>query len=455
MPLHSLSSKLMAAACAGLVAATAAGAGLLSLQIRPKASSDIMRAELAEEVAHIVEGMQVEASGKMSIHLNADNTAIYDAMPRDAAYEVTNRAGHVVAHSPEGVALHALRGMQRGTETIHVAREGYVIPLAATETGIMHHGVAFNVRVARSHRLVSTLRGHAGELYLRALIVTTMLAMAVFLVVVYVTVRCLLRPITSISVEAARVSPRNLDFRLDGSALPTELRPLVAAFNTALDRLEQGFRVQQQFLASAAHELKTPLALIQGEIELGGVANRALLLRDTALMARQVHQLLQLAEVSEGHNFKFAVIEILPILEDALHYLQRLGDQHEVTLVLLRERQAAPRRDADSAAVFVLAKNLLENAILHSPPGASVFLTLSEGRFSVQDQGPGVTEEDRQKLFRRFWRGRMGDREGAGLGLSICGEICEAHDWSIGLATTQDEEGARFVVTFAAPAEVS
>src|ERR1700739_2460099 len=88
-----------------------------------------------------------------------------------------------------------------------------------------------------------------------------------------------------------RMSLRSLETRLSEAAMPRELRPLIRAFNEALDRLQQGYRVQQEFLASAAHELKTPLALIRGQVELSDSPDRDLLLGDIDRMARQVAQL--------------------------------------------------------------------------------------------------------------------------------------------------------------------
>ncbi|MEB1528110.1 sensor histidine kinase [Xanthomonas sp. WHRI 7945] len=454
MRLHSLSARLLAAAVAGLIAATAVGAAVLGLQMWPDDPTRILRAELAEEVQHIAEGMGVDGAGQVTVRLSDSNAAIYDAMPRDAAYEVQDARGRPLAHSPNGPALRALRAMAPDAKVLHVDVRGRSLALEVAQVGIAHAGVPFTVRVARSHRLVTTLQHHAGELYLRALLLTTAVALLIFVAVVYLTVTRMLRPIRAVSDAAAAIGPRNLAARLRGDSLPAELRPLIAAFNTTLDRLQAGFQVQQQFLAAAAHELKTPLALLQGEIELGGAANRELLLRDTALMARQVHQLLQLAEVSEGHNFRFSSIAPDAVLEDAVRYLQRLGQQHAVSVVFRQGMATSANVEADSAALFVLAKNLLENAILHSPRGGVVVLALHANGFSVQDQGSGVALGDRPHLFARFWRARTDEREGAGLGLSICAEICGAHGWRVALADAGDAGGARFEVVFDATAEL-
>lgn len=253
------------------------------------------------------------------------------------------------------------------------------------------------------------------------------------------------RPLRQVSQAAAQVGPRRLGTRLRSDQLPSEVEPLINAFNAALERPEQGYRVQQEFLAAAAHELKTPLALLQAEIELSGAPNTQVLLPDTAQMARQVHQLLHLAEVSEGHNYAFAPVQLVTVVDDATDYLRRLADQRAVHLVVEDTDAASSRVDADASAVFVLVKNLLENAIHHAPPGSSVRVRVRGDGFSVCDAGPGVPPAQRPMLFKRFWRGTK-EGDGAGQGLAICLEICHSHGWTIGLDGEAAGAGARFVV---------
>ena len=129
--------------------------------------------------------------------------------------------------------------------------------------------------------------------------------------------------------------------------MPRELRPLIRAFNEALDRLQKGYQVQQEFLASAAHELKTPLALIRGQVELSESPDRDLLLGDIDRMARQVHQLLHLAEVSEARNFQMAALDLGAVAAEATTFLQRLAQRAGVHLEL--RRRPASRRGAPTA----------------------------------------------------------------------------------------------------------
>jgi signal transduction histidine kinase len=211
--------------------------------------------------------------------------------------------------------------------------------------------------------------------------------------------------------------------------LPAEIVPLIEAFNGALGRLDDGYRIQQDFLASAAHELKTPLALLQAEIELGGAADTASLLRDTALMARIVHQLLHLAEASEGNNYTLESLRLSTEVQEVVDYMYRLAGKRGIDIVLEQSGDAIVQ--ADRGAIFVLVKNLLENAIHHAPDASRITVRVQPDGFNVEDEGPGVPPEQVPLLFQRFWRAPNQEHEGAGLGLTICREICHAHRWEI------------------------
>ena len=442
---RSLSARLLLAAVLALLSATAVAAAvlLLSRQATPESRT---REELAEEVIELQAGLRAGADGTLQLVLPDYVGNVYDAMPRDAAFWITDASGRTVASSRPGPALQALMALPAGATGMTVANPSGAISLQVIEAPMTQGGRPYASRIARSDRLVGTLKNHATKLYLRAGVAVGLLALLTFAVVIYFTVRRMVRPLRQVSRVAAQVGPRRLDIRLRSEYLPSEIVPLIDAFNAALERLQQGYRVQQEFLAAAAHELKTPLALLQAEIELSGAPNTTLLLRDTAQMARQVHQLLHLAEVSEGHNYTFAPVHLLTVIEDATDYLARLADQHAVQLVVEVANGAAAEVEADASAVFVLVKNLLENAIHHSPPGSCVIVRVQRDGFSVHDAGPGVADAHRALLFKRFWRGTAKDNQGAGLGLAICQEICHSHGWTIVLDACEIGKGACFVV---------
>lgn len=443
----SLRARLLLANLLALLVAAAVAAGVMLL-VRHASTEDLVRQDLDEELDELQAGMHVDSSGRVQLHLRPEVGNVYDAMPRDAAFAIMDTGGRVVLSSRAGPALDALMMLpsQPGYATVVVPNAAGPIQLQTTERPLQLGQAVYTARIARSDRLVVTLKNHAEKLYLRAGSAMVAVALLTFAAVIYLTVTHMLRPLSRASRVAAAVGPRNLGARLRSAGLPSEVVPLIDAFNAALERLQHGYTVQQQFLASAAHELKTPLALLQAEIELSNAPNKAMLLRDTAQMARQVHQLLHLAEVSEGHNYTFAPVQVSAVVQDAVDYMARLSAQHGVAIVVEVPDEEVPLVDADASAVFVLAKNLLENAIHHSPRGSMVRVHVHPGGFDVSDEGPGVTDVDAPLLFVRFWRGGGEDGEGAGLGLAICQEICQSHGWRIALAPRPPGTGACFTV---------
>jgi signal transduction histidine kinase len=272
-----------------------------------------------------------------------------------------------------------------------------------------------------------------------------MVRLALFTIAVYFTLRRVLMPLRETSAAAARIDADNISKRLSTRHLPIEFLPVVDAFNLTLDRLEKGYIVQRAFLAGAAHELKTPLALIRAQIDMEVAANREVLLHDVDHMARQVNQLLHLAEASEAQNYVFESLDVAAVTEDVVDYLRRLAQRREV-YVDIRCAPWIPALQADRGALFMLLKNLLENAIQHSPIGGIVAVTVDTDHLCIRDEGPGIAAGELPKLFTRFWRGATRRNDGAGLGLSICKEIAAAHKWE--LAARGTGHGAEFTVSF-------
>ncbi len=451
--LGSLTGRLMTGTMLAVLV-TALAAGLVMRELTSARQPDrLLRVEVQEELEHITEGLRTDAAGNLQVVLKPQN-ATYDAMTKDSAYLLTDAAGHTVLQSSPGPALDVLKALPSGVNSMTVTSNGIATRLYVMEAPVDYRGQHYTARVARSERLVETLSEYAGRLYLRAAVVTLLLALLTFTIAVYWTIRRMVRPLRQVSAVAAQVGPRNLGTRLRTENLPSEVIPLIDAFNAALVRLENGFRVQQEFLASAAHELKTPLSLLTAEIELSSATNREVLLQDAGHMARQIHQLLHLAEVSEAHNYTFAPVRLAQIIQDAADYLVRVSAQRSVS-VDVHDQAGDVLLPADASALFVLAKNLIENAIHHAPVGGQVRVDVFPAGLSVQDDGPGVTPAHQSLLFKRFWRANPRDSTGAGLGLAICLEICTSHGWGLRYEDAPGG-GARFVVeTGTAPASPS
>jgi len=443
-PGRSLSAGLLLAATLSLsgVALLVVGGAAAITYVN---SSFLGRNGLEETAAHVRRALRFDALGRpVAVDLPPPLKRIFDALRSEVFYRVVDRQGQVILSSDGGDAALAPQGerfvpirsafsLARGDTVLQVL----TLPVGTTEQP------AF-LQTARSERFNQAVFEIAGPVAQRSAFATLGIALAVFSGVVFLIMRRTFHQLRRVGDAAAVIEPHNLSHRLSVQGVPTEVAPLVEEFNVVLDRLEKGFRVQQEFLATAAHELKTPITVMRAQLEVEGVANRHLLLKDLDQMARQVQQLLMLAEASEGQNYTMADVDIAQIARSAIEQLARLADARAVSLDL--EVSAPATVSADAGATFVLVRNLLENAIHHAPSGSGVRIKVQPGALVVRDAGPGIDPADLPQLFKRFWRGKHRRDQGAGLGLAICLEIATRHGWSI--AAGNRDPGAEFAVSF-------
>jgi signal transduction histidine kinase len=440
MWLNSLRVKVLLAYVAG-VALSIALMVLVAVTIVAVQGDILSGPDVADLTENLAEMLRFDSDG---VPVGFDNTSefadsenafaswLFDSLKQEAAYRVMDTSGNVALSSAAGQAFWPTSGpavrLQRGR--FEFAREG-VAMRGATES-IEHDGRTWFLQCAVSARFSQFgYRAFALPFTGAGVTVFSLVLLFVFSACAYVMLKYALKPLQEISESAAAISPHTLNVRLPTGAVPTEIAPLVDSFNRVLERLEQGYRVQQEFLATAAHELKTPLALIRAQIELTVDGDdRRSLLNDVEHMTRQVQQLLLLAEASERQNYTFTAVDVQDVVKEAASYLQRMADAAGVRLVM-PDNTAEARWSADRGAFFTLLKNLLENAIQHAPRGTDVQVDVSAATLLVRDWGSGVSQEQLPKIFSRFWRGAHRRDHGAGLGLAICQEIALAHGWTL------------------------
>ena len=258
-----------------------------------------------------------------------------------------------------------------------------------------------------------------------------------------------LRPLLNASEMAKKINPRRTDVRLPPEEIPKEILPLVEAVNQALDRLEAGFRVQREFTADAAHELRTPLTILRTRID--ALADQGVskgLHKDIDGMARIVNQLLDIAELE--------TLSIDPLERADLRAICAEVAEFAAPLALAQGKNIALSGSDGSVWVNGNAemlsraiRNLVENAINYSPPGTTVEIVVEDGgTVRVLDEGPGIKADERELIFRRFWRRDRRRTEGAGLGLSIVQRIADAHAATISVEN-RPTGGAKFSLSFA------
>jgi len=429
--LNSLRLKVLLAYVAGMVLSIT----LLVIAAAVVLQSDLLaRMDLADAAEGLVDNIEFDNRGRpVGFDSSLEDRAwLYEGPQREAAYRILDEAGNVAVFSSSGEEFWPADGglvpLARGNFTFeHEGKTFY----GATQP-LNHEGRRWYLQFAVSARFLDVVYTVSFPQVVAAVAVFGLVLFVAFGLCAYITLRYTLKPLRDVSESAAAISPRSIDARLDTDSVPVEIAPLVDSFNHALERLAQGYRLQQEFLGHAAHELKTPLALIRGQVELleEGRNDRKELLSDVEYMTRQVQQLLLLAEASEAHNYQFSFVRMHDIAHEASTYLQRMAESADVHLTVLATDDKVIW-EADRGACFTLLKNLLENAIQHAPAQTVVSMEIQSNTITVRDRGPGVDATQLPLLFARFWRGAHRRDHGAGLGLAICQEIAMAHAWTL------------------------
>lgn len=294
-----------------------------------------------------------------------------------------------------------------------------------------------------------TLRGHdklVKSLWLKTLRDEVLLVAVAGLLALFGLHRGL-APLLRLRDEVRRRDPHALE-PLDTTPVQTELRPLVLALNEALAQVERQVAAQRRFIANAAHQLRTPLTLLKAQIGVGkrgsdvAAAHEALTGIGTTVegMTRLSNQLLSLARAEQGstllHREK---VDFNAICREAVENLAIMAMERDIDLGFDGAPAALPV-SGHATLLRELATNLIENALRYTPKGGTVTVRLRAAggarvALRVEDNGPGIPAEEREKVFERFYRRLTSGVEGTGLGLAVVKEIVASHE---GTVTLQD-----------------
>jgi len=282
-------------------------------------------------------------------------------------------------------------------------------------------------------------------------------ALPVLALLVWLVVDRAMRPLRTLSREVAQRAPGNLAPLALGGA-PAEVAPLVAALDRLLARLQASIEGERRFTADAAHELRTPLAALRAQAQVARTAAdaderaRALdsVIEGCDRATHLVEQLLTLARLEpEAARAECNECDLRVVVADAIARIAPSALARNIALEL--EGDDAIRVRADARLLAILFRNLLDNAIRYSPPHTVVRVDVGLRNgvpfASIRDQGPGVPEEQRAELGRRFHRlAGASASAGSGLGLSIAKRIAELHRASLAFEAAP---GAGLSVTIA------
>lgn len=287
------------------------------------------------------------------------------------------------------------------------------------------------------------VRGELAEDIAMQSLLPDLVSLPLMALLIWVAVGWGLRPLRQMEAMLKSRDPDNLSPLLIAPA-PAELAPVVASLNRLLLQVNELLEREKRFLAYAAHELRTPLAVLRIQAHNAAKAPDAAdreqalhqLDHSVARATRVVEQLLTLARLEPGSTrMELQTVDLLPLVRAQLAELTPLALERGQELVLDADAAADCHAAVDAHAVAVLLQNLVGNAVQHTPDAGRICVRLeadaSGVELRVQDSGPGVPPELRERVFERFFR--QGPGQGTGLGLSIAARIAELHHARIGL----------------------
>jgi len=275
-----------------------------------------------------------------------------------------------------------------------------------------------------------------------------------------------LQPLDKAAHEIAARSAQSLD-PIPDEAVPLELKPLVISINDLLGRLAASFSAQRRFLADAAHELRTPITALRLQSSLlrqsTGPTSRETALqeldRGIARAQRLIQQLMAVSRSGEeGDASRMGPVDLDELVRATVIAFSAQAELARIDLGAQADAGAVVQADVDQ--IQVLLNNLVENALRYTPPGGVIDVQSGwrDGRpcLQVLDNGPGIPEAERQRVFDRFYRGSTATvpkarGDGSGLGLGIVRAIAQRHAAEVSLHTPPSGRGLEVLVLFQAP----
>ena len=271
-----------------------------------------------------------------------------------------------------------------------------------------------------------------------------------------------LRPIESVTAQLDAIQPTNLSSRLPVAPVNDEVARLAAVINAFLERLERASVTERRFASDAAHELRTPLAVLRTGLEVtlarerSADENHAALAaahREVLSLCRIADELLMLARLNGEVSVESARLNLRALVVEIASTVEPLAQAREIQLRVGADRDVFV--DGNAGHLRRLIVNLLDNALKFTPANGSIEVRLTRGSdravLRVADSGPGIAPDEMPFIFDRFFRGASAPGEGSGLGLSLCREIARLHGGDIAVAN-RPSGGCEFVVTIRWPA---
>ncbi|PWR18887.1 ATP-binding protein [Zavarzinia compransoris] len=306
-------------------------------------------------------------------------------------------------------------------------------PLHGAIMTVSVDGRPLRVAIARADSTWDDTLSWAGEELTEEIAPSAVPALLLSLVVAYIAIRRAMRPVKAATARLGALDPTQAGDRLDEDRVPREIAPLVAAVNAAFDRVAASFAKERRFLADAAHELKTPIAVLRARID--SLADRATAERlgaDIDRLGRIVDRLLTSARLEQA-ALRAAPLDLAALARDVVAECAplALAGGREIAL------EAPPHPvavEGDAAALAEALRNLINNALRFTPAGSAVEVTVAEAAgatVTVADRGPGLPDGLSDSVFTPFVSSEASGSGHAGLGLAIVAAVARRHQGRI------------------------
>jgi signal transduction histidine kinase len=411
------------------------------------ATNNIHNEAMQEQAISVGEHLTAQPDGHLALDLPQDLLGLYSQAYGRYSYAVTDDHGRVLFSSlRDNAALFPADARSSDVEFLQQRFGEATVSGASVRKTVDGQSVWIQAGEDLANRdvliddIVADFYRDVGWITLPILLVLLIADIAIF--------RRALRPLREASEIASDIGPTRTDLRLPTDEIPREVRPLVSAINLALDRLEQGFRIQRDFTADAAHELRTPLSILRTRLDLlEDKKIRQALQRDVEGMAHIISQLLDIAELDAFVVDPLEKADLRSVTAEVAEFVAPLALAQGKDVALLGTAEPVWVK-GNPEMLGRAIRNLSENAINHTAPGTTVeFVVDQNGTVSVLDQGPGIAEGERNLIFQRFWRRDRRKAGSTGLGLSIVQRIAELHS-AVVTVENRAPSGARFSLKF-------
>jgi signal transduction histidine kinase len=412
------------------------------------ATNNIHNKAMQDQANAVAEHLSVGPDGHLRLNLPGDLLGLYSQEYGRYSYAVTDDRGNVLFSSlKDRAALFPADARTADVEFLQQRRGDATVSGASVRTTVADQTVWVQAGEDLANRdvltddIVADFYKNVGWITLPILLVLLITDIAIF--------RRALRPLREASEIAAEIGPARPGLRLPTDEIPREVRPLVSAVNQGLDRLEEGFMIQRDFTADAAHELRTPLTILRTRIDfLEDQAMRDALRQNVEGMAHIVGQLLDIAELDAVTIEPSEKADLQSVAAQVAEFVAPLALAQGKDIALYGATEPVWVK-GNPEMLSRAIRNLAENAINHTAPGSTVeFVVENSGTVSVLDHGPGVPEDERNLIFRRFWRRDRRKPGSTGLGLSIVQRIAELHSATV-TVENRSPHGACFSLRFA------